>query len=154
MTEQLASDKIFKPEESFTSRVSLHQLRDTLVRAVKEYQNNDKWFDVTDPVITHNIMNTYADKINRQILDCVTSEPNTIMGIVSECKIPQTTAYSKIIGLIENEFLVTYDSTCKKNKVINRYAPTLRDVQINIKDNQLFGVKVKFSEYTGRQDKS
>lgn len=148
MTEQYAPDNksTIKNEESIINRVTLSQLRDKLVSEVKEYQNNDNiWFDVSDPAIVNLIMSTYGDKTNRQILACAKSSPNTIMGIISECKIPQTTAYSKMMGLIENEFLVRYDTIYKKSKQVNRYLSILRDIQISILGNQDVTIKIKFS---------
>lgn len=152
MAEQLTSNNELEAKAKDAS-VTLVKLRNILVNSVREYQNTqNKWFSITDPVAINLIMNTYGDTLNRQILASVASRPNTVMGIVTQCDIPQTTGYSKIMGLIENEFLIRYD-TLQKNKTrhIHRYLSTFRELQVNISENQGIVIKAKIAEFVQNQ---
>jgi hypothetical protein len=147
MTEQLVSDGV--QESKIDSNITLDQLRNMLVSSVKEYQNTqDSWFVITDHAIVNLIMNTYGDTLNRKILTSVASRPNTFMGIVTQCNIPQTTCYSKIMGLIENKFLARYDNIYKnKTRAVYRYMSTFTELQVNISEEQGIVIKAKLAEF-------
>ena len=148
MTEQLTSDSNGSKMDAYAN-VSLDNLRNMLVKSVKEYQNiqDGKWIRITDPVSTNLIMNTYGDTLNRQILNCVASVPDTVMGIVSKCAIPQTTGYSKIMGLTEFGFLIQYDMVDKKGKMINRYISIFKELQIHISESQEIVIRARLSDF-------
>jgi len=148
MTEQLTSDREDAKIDAHAN-VPLGKLRDMLVKSVREYQNiqDDKWIKITDPSSTNQIMNTYGDTLNRQILNHVASTPDTVMGIVSQCGIPQTTGYSKIMGLMEFGFLVQYDIIEKKGKMINRYISLFKELQISISENHGIAIRARLSDY-------
>lgn len=148
MTEQLTSDMNGSKMDAFTN-VSLNNLRNMLVKSVKEYQNiqDGKWIKITDSSSANLIMSTYGDEISRQILSCVTSNPDTIMGIVSRCGIPQTTGYSKIMGLMEFGFLVQYDMVDKKGKMINRYISIFKELQMHVSESQEIVIRARLSDF-------
>lgn len=147
MTEQMASDREANMEAY--ANASLGSLRNMLVSSIKEYQNikDDKWIKIIDPATTNLIMNTYGDMFNRQILGCVASTPDTVMGIVSKCGIPQTTGYSKIMGLMEFDFLIPYDKVQRKSKEVNRYISIFKELQINISENNENIIKARLSDF-------
>ncbi len=148
MTEQETSNMDGSKMDAYTN-VSLVNLRNMLVRSVREYQNiqDDKWIKITDPSSTNLIINTYGDEINRQILNYVTSNPDTVMEIVSRCGIPQTTGYSKIMSLMEHGFLVQYDIIEKKGKMINRYICIFKELQIHMSENQGTIIRARLSDF-------
>jgi|SRR6185437_9820667 len=148
MTEQLISNIDGSKMDAFTN-VSLDNLRNMLVKSVKEYQNiqEGKWIKITDPTSANLIMSTYGDEMSRQILSCVTSNPDTIMGIVSQCAIPQTTGYSKIMGLMEFGFLIQYDMVDKKGKMINRYISIFKELEIHISKSQEIIIRARLSDF-------
>ena len=148
MTEQLTSHSDNSKMDTYAN-VSLDNLRNMLVKSVKEYQNIQvgKWIRITDPVSTNLIMNAYGDTLSRQILNCVASVPDTVMSIVSKCAIPQTTGYSKIMGLMELGFLIQYDMIDKKGKMINRYISIFKELQIHISENQEIVIRARLSDF-------
>lgn len=151
MTDQMTSERHEAKSGAHTG-ISLGKMRNILVSSVREYQNiqDDRWIKITDLVSVNLIMNTYGDKINRQILSCVASNPDTVMGIVSQCSIPQTTGYSKIMGLMEFEFLIPYDMVQKKSKQVSRYISTFKELQIDISENQVV-IRARPSDFLQNQ---
>ena len=131
------------------ANVSLDNLRNMLVKSVREYQNpqDDKWIRITDPSSTNLIINTYGDTLSRRVLNHVASVPDTVMGIVSQCAIPQTTGYSKIMGLMECGFLVQYDMVERKGKMINRYISIFKELHIHISENQDIIIRARLSDF-------
>lgn len=134
---------------------SLGNLRNVLISSIREHQDirDDKWIKITDTRSADLILSTYGDTVNRQILNCVSSNPDTVMGIVSQCGIPQTTGYSKIIALVEYEFLVPYDMIQKKkSKQVSRYISMFKELQIGIVGNQIV-IRAKLSDFLQNQER-
>ena len=151
MKEQSVSDKRFETKTSPSTAINELNI---FANPVKKYQDdhNNNWLEISDPAATNLIMNTLGDVLNRQILGCVTSEPKTVMKIVSECKIPQTTGYSKIMGLIEYRFLIPYDTVQKiKGRQVNRYFSTLKELRIGMSESYKITIQARLSEFLQNQ---
>ena len=127
---------------------ALHvEMQKKIIDAIKNYHVSDpKWIEIKDTHIANLIMKFYGDKINRKILNCVIHSPKTVMEILQECKISQTTCYRKILVLIKNQFLVHYDTVRRYgSKPAPRYISAIRGLQIEINDSDNATVKAVFS---------
>jgi hypothetical protein len=101
--------------------------------------------EIREPSLVSLILKTYGDLISRNILKSVARNPMTIMGMLDYCGMPKTTGYRKCISLIENKFLVPYDTVHKGGKSVTKYLASISTLQIQIQGNDI-SVKVEFSD--------
>jgi predicted transcriptional regulator len=83
------------------------------------------------------ILRTYADVDKRKILELISVTPKSIMKISEACDIPQSTAYRKILSLIENGLIVPNGLVFKHGKKMIKYQPLFEEVAINIVRNKI-----------------
>ena len=91
------------------------------------------------------ILRCYADLGNRKILEAASSASKTIMEILNTCKVPQTSAYRKIITLIENGLLTPDGSVVKNERKLIKYRSLFEDIAIEILHNKDVVINVKMT---------
>jgi len=106
-------------------------------------QLNLGWIEVKDPEERELLLRTYFDQINSKILKTCTKVPRNIMDIIRHSGLPQTTAYRKILGLIQKQFLVNCDIIQAYNEhIIPRYIAAIKNFQIQVNDFEDPKIKV------------
>ncbi|MGI0027118.1 MAG: hypothetical protein ACREAD_04675 [Nitrosopumilaceae archaeon] len=92
-----------------------------------------------DTEIIKTILSSLGDEEKRTILDVVIDQPKTIFEIFEICGIPQTTAYRKIMALIQDGLLIEDGSSSKHGyKSVPRYAPAFDSIVIKMDKNKTF----------------
>jgi len=106
---------------------------------------NEMCITIKDKEMTMLILETFGDKMKKDMINCVSGVQMTIYEILKKCDIPQTTGYRKIKNLIENGFLTIQGySITSDGKKIPRYTSVFEHTKINIeKNNILVSVKLK-----------
>jgi hypothetical protein len=98
-----------------------------------EQQISDEWIRIEDDITIDAILRTYGNTLNRKILRSCSLLPMAIMEILKTSGIPQTTGYRRIISLINNRFLVSYDKVQRKrSKRTTRYVSSIKRLKIEM----------------------
>lgn len=98
---------------------------------------SQKWVVIKDKSLILLILQSYADPDKKMILDA-TEHPKTILDIIDECKLPQTSTYRKINSLIRNGLLIPEGQiSMKYGKNVTTYVALFRNVEINIIKNDV-----------------
>jgi hypothetical protein len=106
---------------------------------------SQKWVVIKDKSLILLILQSYADPDKKMILDA-TEHPKTILDIIAECKLPQTSTYRKINSLIRNGLLIPDGQiSMRYGKNVTTYAALFRNVEINIIKNDV-QVRAKIAE--------
>jgi hypothetical protein len=107
--------------------------------------SDQKWVMIKDKSLILLILQSYADPDKKKILDA-TERPKTILDIIDECKLPQTSTYRKINSLIRNGLLIPDGHVFMKyGKNVTMYVTLFRNVEINIVKNDV-QVRAKIAE--------
>lgn len=108
-------------------------------------KSSQKWIVIKDKSLILLILQSYADPDKKMILDA-TEHPKTILDIIDECKLPQTSTYRKINSLIRNGLLIPDGQiSMKHGKNVITYAALFQNVEINIIKNDV-QVRAKIAE--------
>jgi len=104
-----------------------------------------KWVLIKDKSLILLILQSYADPDKKMILDA-TEHSKTILDIIDECKLPQTSTYRKINSLIRNGLLIPDGQiSMRHGKNVTTYVALFRNVEINIIKNDV-QVRAKIAE--------
>lgn len=104
------------------------------------------WIEINDPDQRDLLLETYFDRIDSKIIKACTNVPRNIMDIIRLSGLPQTTAYRRILDLIKNQFLVSFDKvSTDREHAIPRYIAKFKDFQILINNFDDAQVKVVFN---------
>jgi len=97
---------------------------------------DSEWFEINEPAIVNLILETYGDEIRRKILQHVIDVPRIVTDLIPLCGIPQTSAYRKIMSMVDNHLLTPCDSYVGKRngRIITRYISTFKNIKIEIKE--------------------
>lgn len=108
-------------------------------------KSSQKWIVIKDKSLILLILQSYADPDKKMILDA-TEHPKTILDIIDECKLPQTSTYRKINSLIRNGLLIPDGQiSMRHGKNVITYAALFQNVEINIIKNDV-QVRAKIAE--------
>jgi len=100
--------------------------------------NGNDWFTIVEPNISQSILTSYGDDDKSIILNSAIERPLTVYEILKKSKIPQTSGYRKINGLISDGLLMVDGSlTSKDGKKISKFRSIFKNVRINIVKNKI-----------------
>ena len=100
-------------------------------------KSKDKWYTLYDSRISSIILQAFGDPDKKKILECVSSTPQIISDILSNCDLPQTSGYRKINSLINDGLLLQSGYIAKDNKKINKYVCAFNNLKINIEKSKI-----------------
>jgi len=104
---------------------------------VEQSKTSEKWVVIKEKSLVLLILQSYADPDKKMILDAA-EHPKTILDIIDECKLPQTSTYRKINSLIRNGLLIPDGQiSMRYGKNVTTYVALFRNVEINIVKNDV-----------------
>jgi hypothetical protein len=107
---------------------------------------NIDWLTIEDPSLAKLILETLADDDKKNILYTVLDGPRTILGIIENAKISQTSGYRKVNSLINNGLLIEDGYVViRGGKKISKYRSVLENVEISMEKNKVT-IKVKLTK--------
>jgi predicted transcriptional regulator len=99
--------------------------------------SDQKWIMIKEKSLVLLILQSYADPDKKMILDAA-EHPKTILDIIDECKLPQTSTYRKINSLIRNGLLIPDGQiSMRHGKNVTTYVALFRNVEIKIVKNDV-----------------
>ena len=125
----------------------LRSLINELYLPKKDPDTSNNWIIIVNPVYEKIILESYFDSDKRKIIEKATEEPKTIMEILAECNIAQTSAYRKVTSLIQKGLMIPAGYVFSSGRRIMKYKPVFENIQINIMKNKII-IKVKLTKIT------
>ena len=99
---------------------------------------NSRWITVQDPSLAQLILRSLGDEDKKKILNTVLDEPRTFMEIMEIAKLPPSSAYRKIITLIDDGLLINLGSeTSSEGKRKIKYKSIFENIEINMDKNKV-----------------
>ena len=124
-------------EHYVENSVNFHSLLDDLSISKKKLYHDDNFIKIDEPSLVKLILENYADTDKRKILEKTCITPRTQMEMLSICKLPQTTAYRKIISLLQQGLLVPDGLTFSHGRRVVKYKSVFERVGIDIFKNSV-----------------
>lgn len=131
-------DKVRKSLFAFESE--LKEVEDKILRNFisLERHGNETWLVVKNIHLTEILLKTFADEDKKRILDATREKSETIPRVLTQCGIPNTSAYRKMNQMIEEGFVVPAGlaETFEGKRAI-LYKSVIQQIQINIDRNNV-----------------
>ena len=108
----------------------------------------DSWVVIENQKLASFILESFGNPEKKQILEESFRQPNMIMNILENCKIPKSSGYRVIKELIDEGFLTEKGfSTTRDGKKVNKYTSIFKNIKIDIQGpEQKVIVKVQVNE--------
>ena len=108
----------------------------------------DSWIIIENQKLAGIILESFGNTEKKQILEESFRQPNMIMNILENCKIPKSSGYRVIKELIDEGFLTEKGfSTTRDGKKVNKYTSIFKNIKIDIQGpEQKVIVKVQVNE--------
>ncbi len=94
-------------------------------------------YTLSDSYVNSIILQTFGDLEKKKILEYVSKTPKTILDILKNCELPQTSGYRKVNNLIDSGLLFQAGHTVIDNKKVSKYVCVFKDLKINIEKNKM-----------------
>jgi len=117
--------------------INLKDHLNELAKSKKNFEFNDEFITIESHPHMELILQSYADSDKRKILELTTGEARTTMEILKACNIPTTSAYRKVIELVEQYLLIPSGSFFKNGRKIIKYKSIFESVEINMIRNKV-----------------
>jgi hypothetical protein len=117
--------------------LNFHSLLDDQSISKKKLYHDDTFIKIEDPSLVKIILENYADTDKRRILEKTSVAPRTQMEMLRISKLPQTTAYRKIISLIQQGLLIPDGLTFSHGRRVVKYKSVFERVGIDIFKNNV-----------------
>ncbi len=124
-------------EHYMANTVNLHSLLDELKSSKKTLYHDDNFIKIEDPSLVILIIENYADVDKRKILEKTSDASKTLMEMLRICKIPQTSAYRKIMSLVQQGLLIPDGFTFSHGRKVIKYKSAFERVGIDIFRNNV-----------------
>ncbi len=124
-------------EHIMENSVNLHSLLHELDVSKKTLYHDDNFIKIKDPELVTLIIESYADVHKRKILEKTYDVSKTLMEMLRICKLPQTSAYRKIMSLIQQGLLVQDGATFSHGRKVMKYKSVFERVGIDIFRNSV-----------------
>lgn len=128
---------------------SVQALHNELLESISNYNIEQGWVRLEDPEMVNLILRTYGDGQNRRILSFATHMPRTVMEIINDSKMPQTSTYRRILRLKREYFLIPDSSEQKIGRTRNEsYLSAIQDLRVDMRSNGKIILMAKFTKYS------
>ena len=109
------------------------------------------WITIRDESLSKIFLESFGDPDKKAILNTVLDKPHIVADILKTCKIPQTSGYRKINGLIKDGLLIANgQSVTSDGKKVTKYETLFQNVNIEIEKNSVkVKVQMKKNSLTG-----
>ena len=124
-------------EHYVENTVNLHSLLHDLNASKKTQYHDDNYIKIDDPSLVALIIESYADAHKRKILEKTSDTSKTLMEMLHICKLPQTSAYRKIMSLIQQGLLIPDGFTFSHGRKVIKYKSFFDRVGIDIFRNSV-----------------
>ena len=117
-----------------------------IVEMEKIKNSNSEWITIKDEHLSKIFLESFGDPDKKAILNTVLDKPHIVADILKTCKIPQTSGYRKINGLIKDGLLIANgQSITSDGKKVTKYETLFKNVNIEIEKNTV-RVKVQLKK--------
>lgn len=98
-----------------------------------ENSRNNTWIKIENPRLSDMILTSIGDLDKKKILDVSLKQPDIIMSLLKNCKIPQSSGY-KIVKELINDGLLSRKgfSISQDGKKVHKYAAMFKNIKMDL----------------------
>ena len=105
-----------------------------------------EWLNLEDQSTIQLILETFADRYKKKILDVSSDKPRSVTEMLDLCEMPSTSGYRIIKSLVENNLLVPTGSfVTRKGRTSKKYISVFENMKIDIADDELI-IRIKLAK--------
>jgi len=105
-----------------------------------------EWLNLEDQSTIQLILETFADRYKKKILDISSDKPRSVIEMLDLCEMPTTSGYRIIKSLVEDNLLIPTSSfVTSKGRTSKKYISVFENMKIDIAEDELI-IRIKLAK--------